>query len=58
MIKDGEKFAYWFRRITKGAVLPVMFLIAGIEGDSYWMAGVMSVALVFTYFLEKFGIGD
>ena len=56
MIKDGEKFAYWFRRISKGAVLPVMFVIAATE--SYWLGGIMTIVLIYAYTLEWQGIGD
>ena len=56
MIKDGEKFAYWFRRISKGAVIPVMFIIAAKQ--AYWLGGIMTVVLLYAYYLERVGVGD
>jgi hypothetical protein len=55
---DGEKFAYWFRRITKIALIPAMFVIAASEGAAYPIAGIMTVMLLFAFVLEYEGAGD
>jgi hypothetical protein len=55
---DGEKFAKWFRRVTKIALIPAMFVIAASEGAAYPIAGIMTVALLFVFIIEHEGLGD
>jgi hypothetical protein len=55
---NGEKFAKRFRIATKWLLIPVMFVIAGTEGAAYPLAGIMTVALLYVFACEYFGIGD
>lgn len=47
----AQKFIYWFRLIVKILVPVAFFVIAAIPG-SYWLAGVMTILVLFVYLLE------
>lgn len=54
---NAEKFGYWFRFVTKWAI-PAAFLAVAVWPDGYWLAGVMTIAVIFAYVLEANHIGD
>jgi len=51
------KFAYWFRLIIK-ILIPVAFFAIASWPGSYWLAGVMTIGVLFSYLLEWQKIGD
>ena len=53
----AEKFAYWFRLIVK-ILIPVAFFAIASWPGSYWLAGIMIIAVLFSYVLEWQKIGD
>lgn len=54
---NAEKFGYWFRFVTKWAI-PAAFLAVAVWPDGYWLAGVMTIVVIFAYVLEANHIGD
>jgi hypothetical protein len=53
----AQKFGYWFRLLVK-ILIPVAFFVIAAMPGSYWLAGVMTIAVMFAYLLEWNKIGD
>jgi hypothetical protein len=47
----AQKFAHWFRLIVK-ILIPVTFFVMAVIPKSYWLGGVMTIAVLFAYLLE------
>ena len=54
---EAQKFGYWFRLMVKILIPVAFFVIAAIPG-SYWLAGIMTILVLFAYLLEWKKIGD
>jgi hypothetical protein len=53
----AEKFGHWFRLIVK-ILIPVAFFAIAAWPNSYWLAGIMTIAVLFAYILEWQKIGN
>ena len=54
----ANKFGWWFRLITTILIPVSFFVIASAEGAAYWLAGVMTIIVLFYYVLIWQKIGD
>jgi len=53
----NEKFAFWFRRVTKWLV-PAVFASIAMWPVVYWLGGLMTIVVIFAYVLEGLKIGN
>jgi hypothetical protein len=58
----NEKFAFWFRRVTKW-LIPVVFFIVAIAGYDKApgiaaLGGIMTIVVIGAYVLEGLKIGN
>jgi hypothetical protein len=58
----NEKFAFWFRRVTKWLVPIVFFIVALAAYDKASgvaaLGGLMAIIVIFAYILEGLKIGN
>jgi energy-coupling factor transporter transmembrane protein EcfT len=51
-----QNFGHWFRLIVK-ILIPVAFFAIAAWPRSFWLAGVMTIFVLFSYILELQKIG-